>query len=59
MTWGWKYQYRDKIVGISAMEVGDANALRKRVLSLEALIQALTIVWLYTHGLQDEHAHAN
>jgi hypothetical protein len=54
-----KPTYGYEIVGIGAMEVGDSDALGKRLLAFEALVEAFAEVGLYAHSLQDENAHAD
>jgi hypothetical protein len=51
--------YVNEKVGIGAMEIGDANARGKGILSLESLIETFAKVDFYTHGLQDKDTHSN
>jgi hypothetical protein len=51
--------YSDDIVGIGAVEVGNAYARWKRLLSFKCLVEALPEIGLYTQRLQNKDAHSH
>lgn len=53
------FAYRDDIVGIRAVEVGDANAGWKGFLAFKRLVEALAELRLNTECLEYKNAHAH
>lgn len=51
--------HHNQIIRIRPLEIGNMNALWQGVLALEFIIQALSEIWLDTHGLQNKDAHPN